>query len=125
MPHDLGSPRDFGLEIDNDPILDPDSVAENAAILGQDNDVIENEYGEDLDVIDNVFDGPDAEVGMNLGETDNIADDQALAELMNYLQMMQPEYSVTPRDLSDLVDNNIITVAEARAYLEGKGVLAG
>ena len=129
----LGNARDFGHDpneilpsTDENPWTDAPPMFQGNIRRLEDELAAENlgpepEYLEDEgNVIVDPFE--DAEVGEYLGETTNEAE---LAELMNYLQMMQPQYTVTPGDLVALVTSEIVTVDEARAYLASKGVIGG
>jgi len=119
MPHGLGSPRDFDPHFQaDDPVLNDEELRLNAELLGgqPDEPEVENLGPEDP------FE--DAEVGEYLNGETVEGSPEELANLMAYLQMMQPEYVVTPADLRSLVEAEILTVDEARTYLEAKGVIS-
>ena len=132
----LGNARDFGHDphpmlpgdpenawTDADPQfqgnirrLEDELAAEN---LGQgDPGEDEGVALEDMAVYD-PFETEDAEVGEYLGEPSQAE----LAELMNYLAAMKPEYAITPTDLAVLKNEGIITTEEAREYLVSKGII--
>lgn len=129
MAHGLGSARDFGHEPE-EVGLSPEELALNAELLGgqpEENLGPDDEGGVSLEDITVNDPFEDAEVGEYLGEPGQTfeGNPDELAALAAYLQAFTPEYVVTPHDLRDLVEGEIITTDEARDYLERKGVLGG
>lgn len=114
----LGSARDFGHVPEDDPMLDPEALAETQRILGEENlgQLPSDEELEEISMLP--FEGEDAEVGTYL----NSDSDSEMQQLMAYLEAMKPEYTLTPRDLCELVEARILTTQGALDYLRSKGV---
>lgn len=124
MGHGLGSARDFGHQPEEVGLSD-EELRLNAELLG--GQPVEENLGQDdpvEDAIRNPFD--DGEVGEYLGGETVEGTSDEMAELMAYLQYAaQSQYVVTPMDLCALKNEGILSVAEARTYLEAKGVIGG
>lgn len=92
--------------------IEDEVAAINQEILGPADDPVGELEGD----FEDPFEG--AEVGEYLTEP-------SAADLMAYLEAMKPEYIVGPMELCALKNEGLISVAEARAYLAGKGVIGG